>query len=77
MQVGDIMINRSQMVSLPADAPFMDLMKLVVESGHSRFPVHGDDKDNILGILLAKDLLQGIVADGGPARCASCCARRS
>jgi magnesium and cobalt transporter len=65
MQVGDIMINRSQMVSLPADAPFMDLMKLVVESGHSRFPVHGDDKDNILGILLAKDLLQGIVADGG------------
>ncbi len=66
MQVGDIMINRSQMVSLPADAPFMDLMKLVVESGHSRFPVHGDDKDNILGILLAKDLLRGIVADGGP-----------
>ena len=66
MQVGDIMINRSQMVSLPADAPFLELMKLVVESGHSRFPVHGDDKDNILGILLAKDLLQGIVADGGP-----------
>jgi len=65
MQVGDIMINRSQMVSLPADAPFMELMKLVVDSGHSRFPVHGDDKDNILGILLAKDLLQGIVADGG------------
>jgi magnesium and cobalt transporter len=65
-QVGDIMIPRSQMVSLPADSPFMDLMKLVVESGHSRFPVHGDDKDEILGILLAKDLLRGIVADGGP-----------
>ncbi len=65
LQVGDIMINRSQMVSLPADAEFMDLMKLVVESGHSRFPVHGDDKDNILGILLAKDLLRGIVQDGG------------
>src|SRR5207342_3928237 len=64
-QVSDIMIPRSQMVSLPADAPFMDLMKLVVESGHSRFPVHGDDKDNVLGILLAKDLLQGIVSDGG------------
>jgi magnesium and cobalt transporter len=67
-QVGDIMIPRSQMVSLPADAPFMDLMKLVVESGHSRFPVHGDDKDDILGILLAKDLLRGIVADGGPGK---------
>ncbi len=66
LQVGDIMIPRSQMVSLPADAAFMDLMKLVVESGHSRFPVHGDDKDDILGILLAKDLLRGIVADGGP-----------
>ena len=66
LQVGDIMINRSQMVSLPADEPFMDLLKLVVESGHSRFPVHGEDKDDILGILLAKDLLRGIVADGGP-----------
>ena len=66
LQVGDIMLTRSQMVSLPADAQFMDLMKMVVESGHSRFPVHGDDKDNILGILLAKDLLRGIVADGGP-----------
>src|SRR6478609_9439787 len=65
LQVGDIMIPRSQMVSLPADAAFLDLMKMVVESGHSRFPVHGDDKDNILGILLAKDLLQGIVSDGG------------
>jgi magnesium and cobalt transporter len=65
-QVGDIMLPRSHMVSLPADAPFMDLMKMVVESGHSRFPVHGDDKDDILGILLAKDLLRGIVADGGP-----------
>ncbi len=66
LQVGDIMVPRSQMVSLPADAPFMDLMKMVVESGHSRFPAHGDDKDDILGILLAKDLLRGIVADGGP-----------
>ena len=66
LQVGDIMLNRSQMVSLPADAPFMDLMRMVVESGHSRFPVHGGDKDEILGILLAKDLLRGIVADGGP-----------
>jgi magnesium and cobalt transporter len=67
LQVGDIMLNRSQMVSLPADAEFMDLMRMVVESGHSRFPVHGEDRDEVLGILLAKDLLRGIVADGGPA----------
>ena len=66
LQVGDIMLPRSQMVSLPADAAFTDLMAMVVESGHSRFPVHGEDKDDILGILLAKDLLRGIVADGGP-----------
>ena len=65
-QVSDIMVPRSQMVSLPISAEFIELMKMVVESGHSRFPVHGDDKDDILGILLAKDLLRGIVADGGP-----------
>jgi len=67
LTVGDVMISRSQMVSLPVEAPFLDLMKQVVESGHSRFPVHGDNKDDILGILLAKDLLRGVVADHGPA----------
>jgi magnesium and cobalt transporter len=66
MTVGDVMISRAQMVALPADAKFIDLMKQVVESGHSRFPVHGEDKDEILGILLAKDLLRGVVADNGP-----------
>lgn len=67
LTVGDVMIPRAQMVALPADAKLLDLMKLVVESGHSRFPVHGEDKDEILGILLAKDLLRGVVADNGPA----------
>jgi len=67
LTVGDVMVSRSQMVSLPADARFLDLMKKVVESGHSRFPVHGEDRDEILGILLAKDLLRGVVADNGPA----------
>jgi len=66
LTVGDVMISRAQMVALPADAKFLDLMKHVVESGHSRFPVHGEDKDEILGILLAKDLLRGVVADNGP-----------
>ena len=67
LTVGDVMISRSQMVSLPVEAPFLELMKQVVESGHSRFPVHGENKDDILGILLAKDLLRGVVADNGPA----------
>ena len=62
LTVGDVMIPRAQMVALPADAPFEHLMRLVVESGHSRFPVHGEGKDEILGILLAKDLLRVVVA---------------
>ena len=66
LTVGDVMIPRSQMVVLPAEAHFIDLMKLVVESGHSRFPVHGEERDEILGILLAKDLLRGVVTDHGP-----------
>ena len=67
LTVGDVMIPRAQMVALPADESLLHLMKQVVESGHSRFPVHGEDKDEILGILLAKDLLRGVVADNGPA----------
>jgi magnesium and cobalt transporter len=66
LTVGDVMVSRAQMVALPADAKFLDLMKMVVESGHSRFPVHGEDKDEILGILLAKDLLRGVVVDHAP-----------
>ncbi len=65
-QVADVMIPRGQMVSLSINSSFLDLMKEVVESGHSRFPVHGDDKDEIVGILLAKDLLRGVVVDNGP-----------
>jgi magnesium and cobalt transporter len=40
------------------DAPLRDIIPLVVESGHSRFPVIGDDRDEVVGILLAKDLLR-------------------
>jgi magnesium and cobalt transporter len=66
LAVGDVMISRAQMVALPADAPLRALIAMVVESGHSRFPVHGEDKDEILGILLAKDLLRGVVAEHAP-----------
>jgi magnesium and cobalt transporter len=65
-QVADVMIPRGQMVSLSINSSFLELMKEVVESGHSRFPVHGEDKDEIVGILLAKDLLRGVVVDNGP-----------
>ncbi len=63
MTVGEVMVARAQMVTLPADATLPELTRMVVESGHSRFPVHGEDRDEILGILLAKDLLRGVVAD--------------
>jgi len=58
LSVDDVMIPRTQIVMLPADWTLPQIMAAVVESGHSRFPVHGDDKDEILGILLAKDLLK-------------------
>jgi magnesium and cobalt transporter len=45
-------------VAISAKSPLDDILAAVVESGHSRFPVHGEDKDEILGILLAKDLLK-------------------
>ncbi len=63
LTVGDVMVPRAQMVALSVDAPFGEIMEAVIESRHSRFPVHGEDKDEILGVLLAKDLLRG--ADQG------------
>jgi magnesium and cobalt transporter len=57
MQVRDIMIPRSQVVVLERDASPQVLLRSVVESGHSRFPVIGDSRDEVVGILLAKDLL--------------------
>jgi magnesium and cobalt transporter len=57
LQVRDIMIPRSQVVMLDRDADPQALLRTVVESGHSRFPVIGESRDEIVGILLAKDLL--------------------
>ena len=58
LSVDDVMVPRVQIVMLAAAAPLPDILAAVVASGHSRFPVHGEDKDDILGILLAKDLLK-------------------
>lgn len=57
MQVRDIMVPRVQMIVIKNDAEPKQIVSSVVESGHSRFPVVGDEMDDILGILLAKDLL--------------------
>ena len=58
LQVRDIMIPRSNITVLDADASITDLLHQIVNSGHSRFPVIGENKDQVVGILLAKDLLK-------------------
>jgi magnesium and cobalt transporter len=66
MQVRDAMIPRSHMVVISLEASLDELLPTVLESGHSRFPVIGEDRDEVEGILLAKDLLRHYAEDGGP-----------
>ena len=58
IQVKNIMIPRSHMVVVREDATLQDMLPIIIESAHSRFPVVGDSRDEVLGILLAKDLLR-------------------
>jgi len=58
MRVRDIMIPRGQMVVVERSASLEGLLPVVLESGHSRFPVIDEDKDNVVGVLLAKDILK-------------------
>jgi magnesium and cobalt transporter len=57
MQVRDITIPRNQVTYVERDAKPEDYLPILIESGHSRFPVIGENKDEVMGILLAKDLL--------------------
>jgi magnesium and cobalt transporter len=57
MQAREIMIPRAQMVVVRLDMSLGDILPVVIESGHSRFPVFSDNPDDVVGILLAKDLL--------------------
>ncbi|MGH8474194.1 MAG: HlyC/CorC family transporter [Methylococcales bacterium] len=63
MRVRDIMVPRVQMVVVPRDAELETILPLVTESAHSRFPVIGDDKSEVVGVLMAKDLLAKIRND--------------
>lgn len=58
MQVRDVMIPRSQMAVIERDATEAEVLPIIIESGHSRFPVIGESRDEVLGIVLAKDLLR-------------------
>ncbi len=57
-QVRDVMIPRSQMVVIDIEQDFDEILAVIIQSGHSRFPVIGEDRDEVLGVLLAKDLLR-------------------
>lgn len=58
--VADIMVPRSKMDMLDISKPLAELLPEIIETGHSRFPIYENDRDNIVGILLAKDLLLNI-----------------
>ncbi len=60
LRVRDIMVPRTQMVVVPQDAELDSIFPLVIETAHSRFPVIGEDRSEVVGILLAKDLLPHI-----------------
>ncbi len=62
LRVRDIMIPRSQMVTISSDCSIGRATAAIIESGHSRYPVIREDKDHIEGILLAKDLLKFVVS---------------
>ncbi len=64
MQVRDIMIPRAQMVVIDSDKGLPEVLAQIVAAGHSRYPVIGDGIDDVIGILLAKDLLPLIQHDG-------------
>ena len=58
MTAGDVMVAAPRMDVLNIDAPYDELLHAVIDTAHSRFPVYEDSRDNIIGILLAKDLLK-------------------
>ena len=58
MSAGDVMVAAPHMDLLDIDAPYDELLALVIDTGHSRFPVYERERDNVIGILMAKDLLK-------------------
>ncbi len=60
-QVRDVMIPRAHMVILEQDAAREEILNTIIQCGHSRLPVIGDDRDEVVGILIAKDILRFFV----------------
>lgn len=65
-RVRDIMIPRSQMITLKRNQSLDECLDVIIESAHSRFPVISEDKDHVEGMLMAKDLLPFMRSDAEP-----------
>ena len=57
LKVRDVMVPRSKMIMIDSEATTKNLLQVMVASSHSRFPIHNEVQDSILGVVLAKDLL--------------------
>jgi len=64
LKVRDVMVPRSKMIMIDSESSTTELLQVMVSSYHSRFPIHNQDQDSILGIVLAKDLLSHYAQDG-------------
>src|SRR5205085_9904690 len=58
LTAGDVMVAAPRMDQVDIDAAYEDILNVVIDTAHSRFPVFEGDRENIIGILLAKDLLK-------------------
>src|SRR4029078_1642427 len=58
MTAGDVMVPSPHMDLLDIDAPYEEMLHVIIHTGHSRFPVFEERRDNIIGVLMAKDLLK-------------------
>lgn len=61
VQVQDIMTPRTDFDCLPSGAPVIDVVRCILDTGHSRLPIYRDTRDNIIGIAYAKDLLELLI----------------
>lgn len=66
MRARDIMVPRAQLVTLRVDQPLEEFLPVIIESQHSRYPVIGDELDDVRGILHAKDLLPLVLRGPDP-----------
>ena len=64
LQVQDTMIPRTDIDCVPDDMPLQEVARIIVRSGHSRIPVYKETRDNIVGILHAKDVLSSLLEQG-------------